>query len=150
MSLNKMMDEFNNQYGIELVSITPSNVEKAANFAAAEAKEAYDETQLSTFTSEPAVKELLDIIYATSQQLRGMGVDVDKGMDLLHISNMSKLVPEAELGKEINIARERYFDVEAVHVQDDMYRLYSPSQNKVVKPTCYQAANIREALPENE
>lgn len=150
MSLNKMMDEFNNQYGVEIVPITPDNVKKAANFAAAEAQEAYEETQLNTFLTEPAVKELLDVIYATSQQLRGMGVDVDMGMALLHISNMSKRVPKNELGKEITIARERYFDAEAVDIGDGFYRLYSPSENKVIKPTCYTAAKVREALPTNE
>lgn len=150
MSLNKMMDEFNKQYGIEPVSITPLNVEKAANFAKAESEEALEETQLSTFSPENSVKELLDVIYATSQQLRGMGVDIDLGLSELHTSNMSKLVPYEELAKEIHIARERYFDVEAIEVEKDLFRLYSPSQNKVVKPTCYRPANVKGALPEHE
>lgn len=147
MSLNKMMDEFNGQYGIELVPITSDNVEKAANFAAAEAKEAYAETKLTPFYPEDGVKELLDVIYATSQQLRGMGVNIDAGMELLHISNMSKRVPEDALGAEINAARERYFDVEAIALGNGYYRLYSPSQNKVIKPMCYTAADVSGALP---
>lgn len=145
--LNALMDEFNAQYGIGLTELNAENVKKAAEFTLAEGKEALDETVISSFSKHNGTKELLDAIYATSQQLRAMGVDVDSGLIALHTSNMSKLVPEDALGYEIEVARERYFDVEAIHVEGQYYRLYSPSQNKVVKPTCYQAADVTGALP---
>lgn len=154
MSLNTMMDEFIKRYGLTTKPINADNVVYAAELAEDEVVEAMVETYAKEFNQHDGIKELLDIVYVTTQKLREMGVDVDQGLALVHKSNMSKLVFVDEEGgalaleAEVEAAKLRYPDVEVQTVAEAGYfRLYSPSVQKVVKPTCYVPADITSALP---
>lgn len=154
MSLNTLMDEFIKRYGLTTKPINADNVENAAELAEDEVAEAIAETYAKEFNQHDGIKELLDIVYVTTQKLREMGVDVDQGLALVHKSNMSKLVFVDEEGgalaleAEVEAAKARYPDVEVQPVAEAGYfRLYSPSVQKVVKPTCYVPADITSALP---
>lgn len=151
--LNKMMDEFIERYGLPIKLINADTIKAAAELAEDEVVEALSETRKDEFSQHDAVKELLDIIYVTGQKLREMGVDVDKGLALVHESNMSKLVFAGNEGgaltleAEVEAAKARYPDVEVQSMQaTGFFRLYSPSVQKVVKPTCYTPADVTSAL----
>lgn len=150
--LNKMFDAFNAQYGIE-TKLLDHNLDGMVQIVGSEFDEWTEEITEPLFGSrgfipepENFVKEGLDVIYAMTQQLRERGVDIDAGLAEVHRSNMSKVVEDGCLEGEIETAKKRYPDVIAQPISEGRYVLKSPSQGKVVKPTCYSSAVITEAI----
>ncbi len=151
--LNKMLDAFNAQYGIETKSLD-HNLNGMVQIVGGEFYEWTEEITYSLFNNtdkfipepENFVKEGLDVIYAMTQQLRERGVDIDAGLAEVHRSNMSKVVEDGSLEGEIATAKKRYPDVIAQSISEGRYVLKSPSQGKVIKPTCYSSAVITEAI----
>lgn len=156
MSLNQLMDEFNSTYLIQPVPFTRVTTASAAALAMEEVCETYQEVDdlvNPKFNHHNAAKELLDIIYATAQKARNMGIDVDLGLQKLQISNLSKLIinpTEEQLQYELETARKCYPDVELQPMDNNpnSYRLFSPSLGKLIKPTTYVKADVTEALPD--
>ncbi len=159
--LNKMLDAFNAQYGIETQPLD-HNLDGMIEIVGGEWLEFHQEANLKAdisvlsdsvrkFTSKEMnkqnfVKEGLDVIYAMTQQLRERGVDIDAGLAEVHRSNMSKVVEDGSLEGEIATAKKRYPDVIAQPISEGRYVMKSPSQGKVIKPTCYSSAVITEAI----
>ncbi|CAH9012647.1 putative nucleoside triphosphate pyrophosphohydrolase [Vibrio phage 168E36-1] len=151
--LNKMFDAFNAQYGIETQPLE-HKLNGMIQIVGGEFDEWVDEMPLHLFKNEERfiaepekfVKEGLDVIYAMTQQLRERGVDVDAGLAEVHRSNMSKTVDFHDLQDEIHEARKRYPDAILIPLDNGRYVIKSPSQGKVVKPTCYSPAVITEAI----
>ena len=149
IQLNKIFDAFNTQYGIETKTLE-HNLDGMIDIVGGEFDEWRDEIADSLFNDtdkfilnhENFVKEGLDVVYAMIQQLRERGVDVDAGLAEVHRSNMSKVVDFHDLDDELHKARERYPDAIIVPLSNGRYVLKSPSQGKVVKPTCYSPAVI--------
>ena len=143
--LNNIFDEFNNIYGYPQLPFNRETGDQLFDLTMSEVYELYDELNTTTtpdFDVVNTTKESMDVVYITLQGLKARGVDLDGALKELHRSNMSKTVPENILGKEIELARERYPDVEARVVEGSLFVLYSPSQNKVVKPSCYSPADL--------
>ncbi len=150
--LNQMFDAFNAQYGIETKPLD-HNLNGMREIVGGEFDEWTEEIAEPLFGScgfipepENFVKEGLDVIYAMTQQLRERGVDIDAGLAEVHRSNMSKVVEDGSLEGEIATAKKRYPDVIAQPISEGRYVLKSPSQGKVVKPTCCSSAVITEAI----
>lgn len=159
--LNKMFDAFNAQYGIETKPLD-HNLDGMTKIVGGEWLEFHQEANLKSdisvlsdsvrkFTSKEMnkqnfVKEGLDVIYAMTQQLRERGVDIDAGLAEVHRSNMSKTVDFHDLKDELNEARKRYPDAVLIPLDNGRYVMKSPSQGKVIKPTCYSSAVITEAI----
>ncbi len=144
--LTKMFEEFNEMYGLSTKELD-HNLDGMREVIGSEYDEWDNEIVLSNkkyviVDRADFVKEGLDIVYATLQQLTERGVDVGAGLAELHRSNMSKTVSADQVMDEVTIAEERYPDVEAIALADGRYVLKSPSIGKVVKPTTYSAANI--------
>lgn len=148
ISLNKLCREFNTNYGLETFNeITPELLSKAAKLAQEEVDEAKAEVIGVPFSTHNAAKELIDIIYVTMQQAGSMGIDLDAGLIAVHMSNMSKTVSARHIQEEVEIAKARYPDVVPVQLNKETYRLFSPSLNKVVKPSRYKVADVTGCLP---
>ncbi len=150
--LNQMFDEFNAQYGIKTQPLD-HNLDGMVQIVGSEFDEWTEEITEPLFGTrgfipepENFVKEGLDVIYAMTQQLRERGVDIDAGLSEVHRSNMSKVVEDGSLEGEIATAKKRYPDVIAQPIGEGRYVLKSPSQGKVVKPTCYSSAVITESI----
>lgn len=140
-----MFDEFNNTYGYPELELNRESARSLFLLTMSEVEEFSNELSSDLnpiFNPVNTTKEALDTVYITLQGLKSRGVDLDGAMKELHRSNMSKTVPEHLLGKEIEIARERYPDVEARLVEGSLFVLYSPNQTKVVKPSCYSPADL--------
>lgn len=91
------------------------------------------------------VKEAIDLIYITGQQLRERGVDLDAALNEVHRSNLSKKVKHAQLDDELNIARKRY-RLASYKICYGDYVLKDLSTGKVIKPTTYSKAVITDKI----
>ncbi len=144
--LNNMMDDFNTSYMIKDKKCNKVNLQIAVALTSQELDEASDELveAIKPLSEEDAVKELIDTIYITAQQLRLMGVDVDAALAEVHRSNMSKALPldgSVKLSDELEIARRRYPSAGIKEGQRKAV-LMCGETNKVIKPTTYSAAVI--------
>lgn len=143
--LNNIFDEFNNTYGYPQLTFNRESGIQLLDLTLSEVSELQDElntTVTPDFNVVDTTKESMDVVYITLQGLKARGVDLDGALKELHRSNMSKTVPENLLGHEIELARERYPDAEARLVEGSLFVLYSPSQEKVIKPSCYSPADL--------
>lgn len=142
MSLNKIMDEFNALYSIRPQTIN-SNQQIMVNLVRDELEELQGEVDVN---NEDFVKEAIDLIYITAQQLRQRGVDVDAALAEVHRSNLSKRIHLDDfnhVSHELDTARERYPDATLVGSDDPNYGvLKCASSNKVIKPTTYTPAKL--------
>lgn len=132
--LTKMMKEFNDTY-----HVTPIKREDLKHTLTLIQEEVYELSQdiLNEQSLQTIVKEMIDVIYVTAQQLSALGVDADVQLKAVHRSNMSKLVTK-DHEKELEIAKMRYPN--AVVVWDSV--LQDSVTGKVIKPTTYNAADI--------
>lgn len=147
--LNAIFDEFNHAYAVEREQLE-SNVYAMIGMMVEEFEELVDETVThhgeSFITNKPNfVKEAIDIIYVTLQQLRQRGVNLDAVLSEVHRSNMSKPLPgdlpASAIAEEMNVALERY--PEATLVQNgEMVVIKDAKTNKVIKPMTYSKAVI--------
>lgn len=148
-----MMDEFNSTYGLKTKPLD-SDLDGMLEIIGSE----YDE--LSEEYCQPAkgvyaipnpdnfVKEGLDLIYATAQQLRERGVNVDLGLAEVHRSNMSKTLsiydPDSAY-YELKEAKKRYPDAELIP-HGNVYVIKCKASGKVIKPSTYSKAVIDETM----
>lgn len=149
--LNNMMDDFNTSYMIKDVPLNLENIERMYGLIQDEEQELFEEVvrgvanpEGSGINKSNAVKEAIDCIYITAQQLRLMGVDVDAALAEVHRSNMSKALPldgSVKLSDELEIARKRYPQAGIKEGQRKAVLLCGET-NKVIKPTTYSQAVI--------
>jgi phosphoribosyl-ATP pyrophosphohydrolase len=141
-----MFDEFNELYGLDKKPLN-HNLKAMRDLISEELIEV--EGSLNTVnagmdTKPELVKELIDLVYITCQQMRERGVDIDAALSEVHRSNMSKALPElsiADLTKEIEIAKKRYPNARVFDVGEKEV-LKCTETNKVIKPTTYSPAVI--------
>lgn len=147
--LNKMFDEFNNQYGLEKKELE-SDLTGMFQIIGSEYDEFRDEAsenllhagQLMILNPHNFVKEGIDLVYATLQQLRERGVDVDAALSEVHRSNMSKKVHPLKTRSELDIAKKRYPNAHWVNTGGFGNVLKCKDTGKVIKPTTYSPAVI--------
>lgn len=147
--LNKTMDEFNELYGLERKPVD-HDLSSMAGLIEDEIVELGNEVYFA-YSVEPkpspdplkVIKEAIDIIYITAQQLRERGVDVDAALAEVHRSNMSKSLPidSGVCEREYEIAEKRYPDVKVSHCNSG-WLLKCGKTGKVIKPTTYSPAVI--------
>lgn len=142
--INKMFKEFNELYGLETKEID-HNLPAMHDLIEDERKELGDEifdVQDGHYVScEDVVKEAIDIIYITCQQLTERGVDVEAALNEVHRSNMSKLPHEPEVDNELEIAKIRYPSA-YITSAGGWSVIKCRDTNKVIKPTTYSPAVI--------
>jgi NTP pyrophosphatase (non-canonical NTP hydrolase) len=148
--LNKTMDEFNELYGLERKPVD-HDLESMVNLIVDEVDELLDDVHGDS-PIENVIKEAIDTIYITAQQLRERGVDLDAALAEVHRSNMSKCVEvgdgdkittEILQNRELTVAKERYPSAMIVN----NYGLFNwivkcADTGKVIKPTTYSPAVI--------
>lgn len=140
-NLNTMFDEFNTTYDYGRVELNHETLGKAASLIQDEVDEVFGECHNVDFSKTDAVKEMLDTVYMTCQQLRAFGVDIDAGLAELHRSNLSKTVPTTLAALYMKELKPRYPYIEAI-VKGDRTVLRCGETNKVAKPSCYSPAVI--------
>lgn len=150
MSLNKIADEFNRVYGIEIkkadhdlvsmVGLIEDEVVELGN-------EIYIEHTI-TPKSNPSIphviKEAIDCIYISMQQLRERGVDVDAALAEVHRSNMSKSIDIFEPDVAVNellTAKKRYPSAELIP-HESRFVIKCQKTGKIIKPATYSPAVI--------
>lgn len=144
------MDEFNDMYGLEvkpvdhdLTSMT-GLIEDEVVELGNEVYEAHTIGPKDKVNTIAVIKESIDIIYITAQQLRERGVDVDAALAEVHRSNMSKsldLFDPQLANMELIEAKKRYPDAELIP-HSNKFIIKCTKTGKVVKPTTYSPANI--------
>jgi len=138
MSLNKMFDEFNELYGL---TKKPVNHDLNSMY-----KLISDEVEELSFDidfdkgSDCIIKEAIDTIYITCQQLRERGVNVEAALAEVHRSNMSKQVLWSS-SSELETAKRRYPNAELVE-NGEILVMKCADTGKVIKPTTYSPAVI--------
>lgn len=150
--LNKLFDEFNDMYGLERKPID-SNIESMHRLIQDEVNELGWETQRScngilNIVPGELIKEAIDTIYITCQQLRERGVNLDAALREVHRSNMSKALDiyDPEIAhSELQEAKKRYPNAELVP-HGSYYVIKCMDSGKIVKPTTYSPAVITEDM----
>ena len=149
MSLNKLADEFNAQYGLKQKPLD-SDLTSMVGLIGDEWNEL--DMEILAYTDQinlnNVVKEAIDTIYITMQQLRERGVDVDAALAEVHRSNMSKsldIYDNTAAFKELDIARKRYPAAQLIP-HGDKYILKCAESGKVIKPSCYSPAVITKQM----
>lgn len=93
MSLEQMVRQFNNTYGVKESSIprlpTPEEADRIYNMVWEELQETNDELDARDLVK--LAKELTDILYVTAQQMAVLGLPIDALLREVQRSNMSKL-----------------------------------------------------------
>ena len=153
MSLNKMMNEFNELYSVEPIEFTMGNINQTLGLIDDELAEAFGEAKIK-WIDRPIeevnlhnlAKELTDILYITSQRMLTHGMDVDALLAEVHRSNMSKQVPIDQSVTELTLAKERYPEAIYSLVSGDQGVLTDKATGKVIKPSCYSAAVITDEM----
>ena len=135
-----MFKEFNETYDYSKVELTPENLAKSFKLINDEVIEVADEIK-PNFSKTAAVKELLDTIYITAQQLSAYGVDIDAGLAELHRSNLSKTVPLEYAEEYVLEANARYPQI-AVTNKGKCAILRCVNTGKVIKTSIYSPAVI--------
>ena len=155
MSLNKMMNEFNELYSVDPIEFTMDNINRTIDLIGDELTEAVEETvAVGSWNDLPIeevnlhnlAKELTDILYITSQRMLTHGMDVDALLAEVHRSNMSKQVPIDQSVTELTLAKERYPEAIYSLVSGDLGVLTDKATGKVIKPSCYSAAVITDEM----
>lgn len=143
---NELMDEFNALYGIENLPIYVNQVHMVSmiNDEVVELKEEIFRD------SKDYIKEAIDVLYITAQQLRMRGVDVDAAFKEVHRSNMSKALVTGtieEADAELDIAQLRYPHAAIVPSTDCLHLvLRDLHSGKVIRPTTYSPAVISDDM----
>jgi len=149
MPFNKTMDEFNTTYMIKDKKFNSGNLNTMGDLIGDELVEFDGEFENLPIVKENFVKEAIDILYITSQQLRLMGVDVDAAFAEVHRSNMSKALPldgSINVQKELEKVRERYPNAGVKEGQRYAVLICGDTQ-KVIKPEgCYSPAIITKEM----
>ncbi|UAW01138.1 phosphoribosyl-ATP diphosphatase [Vibrio phage BUCT194] len=140
-NLNAMFDEFNETYGYNQVELNSENLAKSHKLIQDEVNEIDEEVVQPTFSKSAAIKEMIDNIYITAQQLRAYGVDIDAALKEVHRSNLSKTVPVSLTGVYMEEVKERYPSV-TYEIKGDRAVLRCMETNKVIKPSIYSPAVI--------
>ena len=150
--LNKMLDQFNGLYGLEVKDI--NHKPYLMHGLIADEVEELDEAIAFSHKNDCVVKEAIDIIYITCQQLRERGVDVDTALEEVHRSNMSKMVNYSYLEDEVITAKSRYPNADWHYAgsndSEDFYVIKCADTGKVIKPTTYSPAIITDAMINNK
>ena len=142
--LNKIFDQFNEMYGLETKPLN-SNLFGMSRLIREELNEFWFEVN-GDVNEANVVKEALDVVYITLQQLRERGVDLDAGLAELHRSNTSKTVSSESVGDELGVALLRYPDAKWVQLSDGRCVVGCQESGKVIKPTTYSPAVITPAI----
>lgn len=135
-----MFDEFNDTYDYKRIELTPDNLAKAHKLIQDEVDEIGEEIT-EPFSKSAAIKELIDNIYITSQQLRAYGVDIDAALKEVHRSNLSKTVPRTLAQVYALEVKARYPQV-TYTFKGNQAILRCAATNKVIKPSIYSPAVI--------
>ena len=141
MSLNKIFDEFNNLYGIKTKDIQHDQ-ESMCSLIDDEFSEMLDETISRQVNHHDFVKEAIDLVYITCQQLRERGVNLDSALGEVHRSNMSKSVEASNVVEQLEIARERYPHAMDTTNDCEVFVLKCEKTGKVIRPTTYSPTVI--------
>lgn len=144
--LNTMMDEFADKYGYKLLPMDVKNLTNVQRIVGGELVEFGAEISPTGINHHQVAKEILDVVYAASQQARAMGIDVNVGLEELHRSNLSKCVTGAQSEEELEFAKARYPHAVIECVSEDTYVLKCASTNKVIKPRTYSPADMTRSL----
>jgi hypothetical protein len=140
-NLNAMFDEFNSTYDYDTVELNAENLAKSHKLIQDEVDEINEEVVQPTFSKSTAIKEMIDNIYITAQQLRAYGVDIDAALAEVHRSNLSKTVPVTLTAIYMEEAKERYPSASYI-IKGDRAVLRCLETNKVIKPSIYSPAVI--------
>ena len=146
MSLNTMMNEFNGLYSLKQLPISDKQSEMVQLI-----EEELIELKEEIGVTEPEnyIKEAIDIIYVTAQQLRMHGVDIDAALNEVHRSNMSKriIADSIEDAKvELYRAQDRYPNAAITLTHDCQLTLCDLGTGKIIKPTTYSPAVITKEM----
>lgn len=158
MSLNKIFTEFNSMYGLNHFPIDKANLEPMCKLIQDEVTELHEEVYIVEESNEGydacetrvhpdlirVVKEAIDNIYITGQQLTERNIDVDACLAEVHRSNMSKRVHIDDIDRELEIAQERYPNIMTAVCSDnpEYVVMKCADTGKVIKPSTYSAAVI--------
>lgn len=88
-------------------------------------------------------KNIISLVDSVISHMKILGYQWQPILKEVHRSNMSKTIPYSQAEHELKIARERYPNAYIVEGQRDCI-LKCADTNKVIKPTCYSAAVIKE------
>jgi len=88
-------------------------------------------------------QNIIALVDSTISYMEILGYKWQPILEEVHRSNMSKTIPYSQAEHELKIARERYPNAYIVEGQRDCI-LKCADTNKVIKPTCYSAAVIKE------
>jgi NTP pyrophosphatase (non-canonical NTP hydrolase) len=108
---------------------------------------------IDTHDAVETADALLDILYVTYGAGIAFGLDMDKGFDLVHESNMSKLCSTEEIARETVEWYEREFSAGRLPYDTPAYRhdastgmyiVFNKSTGKILKSVRYHPVDLKE------
>lgn len=150
INLNSMFGEFNKTYGYEPVEFNSRNLKNSVKLISDEVVETLVEADAQELNQVNAAKELTDILYITMQQMSAMGLDINACLGEVHRSNLSKTIDLNEADIYLAEAQARYPEAYVAKVKMDTGEergvLYCGKTGKVIKPSCYSAADMSKVI----
>lgn len=152
----KVLD-FNKVFGVKMCETTPAIFEdtKLVNLRMDLIREEMKELEEAVANKDmvETIDALADILYVVYGMGCSFGVDMDKAVDLVHKSNMSKVCATEKEAietvanyKETFVKGEHPYENVAYRVSDDgkYYVVYNVSNGKILKSINYHMVDLRE------